>query len=45
LIEVPIDVIYPPDGEHRSHFHNVRDPMRIVAAVARTALELRLHAR
>jgi len=45
LIEVPIDVIYPSDGERRSHFHNVRDPIRIVAAVARTALELRLHAR
>jgi glycosyltransferase involved in cell wall biosynthesis len=45
LVEVPIQVVYPSDGKSRSHFHNVRDPMRIVAAVARTAIELRFSAR
>jgi glycosyltransferase involved in cell wall biosynthesis len=45
LVEVPIRVVYPSEGKSRSHFHNVRDPMRIVAAVARTALELRFSSR
>jgi glycosyltransferase involved in cell wall biosynthesis len=41
LVEVPVAVIYPPEHERRTHFRNVRDPARIVATVARTALELR----
>jgi hypothetical protein len=41
LVEVPVDVVYPPEGERRSHFRNVRDPVRIVATVVRTLVELR----
>jgi glycosyltransferase involved in cell wall biosynthesis len=40
LVEVEIPVVYPPEGERRSHFRKVRDPARIVATVVRTALEL-----
>lgn len=36
IVEVPIDVIYPPETERITHFHNVKDPARIVAAVLRT---------
>jgi glycosyltransferase involved in cell wall biosynthesis len=42
IVEVPIDVVYPPDGARRTHFHVVRDPARIVAAVLRAELEIRL---
>lgn len=42
VVEVPIDVIYPPQGEGHSHFRNVLDPTRIVFAVVRTVLELRI---
>jgi glycosyltransferase involved in cell wall biosynthesis len=42
LVEVPIAVIYPPDGEQLSHFRRVLDPTRIVATVVRTVVELRL---
>jgi glycosyltransferase involved in cell wall biosynthesis len=45
LVEVPIEVVYSSEGKSRSHFHYVRDPMRIIAAVARTALELRFSPR
>jgi glycosyltransferase involved in cell wall biosynthesis len=41
LVEVPVRVLYPTDGERRSHFRLVRDPARIVATVVRTAVELR----
>lgn len=34
--QVPIQVIYPPEGQRITHFHNVKDPARIVAAVLRT---------
>jgi glycosyltransferase involved in cell wall biosynthesis len=40
LREVPVGVFYPPRGLRRTHFHDVRDPARIVAAVVRTLLEL-----
>ncbi len=36
VVEVPVRVIYPPPHERRTHFHNVRDPARIVARVVRT---------
>jgi glycosyltransferase involved in cell wall biosynthesis len=36
LVETPIEVIYPPETERVTHFHNVRDPVRIVGAVLRT---------
>ena len=42
LVELPVDVIYPPEEERRTHFEGARDPMRIVATVTRTVLELRL---
>jgi glycosyltransferase involved in cell wall biosynthesis len=42
LVEVAIDVVYPDEAARRTHFHVVRDPARIVAAVLRTTLELRL---
>jgi glycosyltransferase involved in cell wall biosynthesis len=45
VIEVPIDVVYPAPGQGRSHFRRVLDPTRIVLAVVRTVLELRIAAR
>jgi glycosyltransferase involved in cell wall biosynthesis len=44
VVEVPVRVVYPPPEARRSHFRNVRDPARIIAAVVRTVLELRLRA-
>jgi glycosyltransferase involved in cell wall biosynthesis len=41
LVEVAVDVVYPPKNEHSSHFRHVRDPARIVVTVVRTVLELR----
>jgi glycosyltransferase involved in cell wall biosynthesis len=45
VVEVPIDVVYPPAAESRSHFRNVLDPTRIVLTVVRTVLELRIRGR
>ena len=45
VVEVPVPVIYGPAHLGRSHFHSVRDPARIVGAVVRTVLELRLRGR
>jgi glycosyltransferase involved in cell wall biosynthesis len=42
VVEVPVEVVYPPAHERRSHFHTVRDPARIVGTVVRTVLELGL---
>jgi glycosyltransferase involved in cell wall biosynthesis len=36
VIEIPIDVYYPPENERITHFDSVRDPARIVFAVVRT---------
>ena len=33
IVEVPVRVIYPPEGERVTHFHSVRDPARIVYRV------------
>lgn len=44
LVEVPVRVVYPPAEARSSHFRNVRDPLRIIVAVLRTVLELRLRA-
>ena len=44
LVEVPVAVVYAAETLQRTHFHNVRDPARIVATVARTVLELRFGA-
>ncbi len=44
IIEIPVAVVYAAEALRRTHFRNMRDPARIVAAVARTVLELRLGA-
>lgn len=44
IVEVPVGVVYGAETLRRTHFRNVRDPVRIVATVARTVLELRLGA-
>jgi len=45
LVEIPIAVVYPPEDHRRTHFRGVVDPARIVVAVARTVVELRLRER
>jgi glycosyltransferase involved in cell wall biosynthesis len=40
IVERPVRVIYPPADERTTHFDSVKDPMRIIAAVLRTAVEL-----
>lgn len=44
IVEVDIDVVYPPERERVSHFDPVRDPARIIAVVLRTVAESRLAA-
>jgi glycosyltransferase involved in cell wall biosynthesis len=44
VVEVPVQVVYPPAEARSSHFRSVRDPARIVVAVVRTVIELRLRA-
>ncbi len=39
--QVPIRVYYPPPGESMSHFHAVRDPVRIVLRVLKTLADIR----
>ena len=41
IVEVPIDVIYPPEELRVSHFHSVRDPARIIVRVISTLIETR----
>ncbi len=36
VVEEPVRVIYPPESERVTHFHNVRDPARIVYRVLHT---------
>ncbi len=36
VVETPVRVIYPPEGERITHFHSVRDPARIVYRVLYT---------
>jgi glycosyltransferase involved in cell wall biosynthesis len=45
LVEVPVEVVYPPGDRRVSHFRSVRDPARIVLSVLRAVLELRLRGR
>lgn len=40
IVQVPIEVHYPPEEERLTHFHSVRDPARIVATVVRTLADL-----
>lgn len=39
IVEVPVRVIYPSEGERRTHFRRVLDPARIVVRVVATAIE------
>ena len=39
--QVPIEVVYPPQGERTSHFHVVKDPARIIYRVLHTVLTMR----
>jgi glycosyltransferase involved in cell wall biosynthesis len=41
IVEVPVQVIYPPKAERVSHFHVVSDPARIVVRLVHTALTVR----
>jgi hypothetical protein len=41
IVEVPIRVLYPPEGERITHFHSVRDPARIVRRVLATMVVTR----
>lgn len=41
IVEVPVQVIYPPKAQRVSHFHVVRDPARIVLRLLHTALTVR----
>lgn len=43
IVEVPIDVIYPPVHERVSHFDSVRDPARIIRRVLFTMADVRVH--
>jgi glycosyltransferase involved in cell wall biosynthesis len=40
IVQVPVDVYYPPEGERVTHFDSVRDPARIVATVLRTMADI-----
>jgi glycosyltransferase involved in cell wall biosynthesis len=44
IVEVPVDVYYPPEDERVSHFHVVRDPARIVYRVVATLATTRVQA-
>jgi glycosyltransferase involved in cell wall biosynthesis len=43
IVEVPIDVIYPPAHERISHFDAVRDPARIIRRVVSTMVDVRMN--
>ncbi len=38
IAQEPVSVIYPPAGSHTSHFHSVRDPIRIALRIVYTAV-------
>ena len=40
VVQVPVDVYYPPENERITHFDSVRDPARIVATVLRTMADI-----
>lgn len=44
LVQVPVEVFYPPAHERVSHFHSVRDPARIVSRILRTVATTRWRA-
>jgi hypothetical protein len=41
VVEMPIDVVYPPEDERLTHFDSVRDPARIIRCVVATLVETR----
>jgi glycosyltransferase involved in cell wall biosynthesis len=41
IVEQPVRVVYPPEGERVTHFDSVRDPMRIIVTVLRTLRDTR----
>ncbi len=41
LVELPVRVLYPSADASTTHFHRVRDPIRIIAVVLRTLARLR----
>ncbi len=43
IVEVPIEVIYPPEHERVTHFDSLRDPVRITRRIASTLIDVRLH--
>jgi len=43
LLQLPIEVLYPPEDQRVTHFDSVRDPTRIVLRVLRTALWIPHH--
>ncbi len=45
IVEQPVRVLYPPEGERVTHFHSVKDPARIVGAVVRTLAEIHVRGR
>ncbi|MGA3119679.1 MAG: glycosyltransferase family 2 protein [Polyangiaceae bacterium] len=42
VVQVPVEVVYPPVGAGQSHFRRVVDPTRIVVRIASTVVELGL---
>ena len=42
IVELPIDVIYPPAQERVTHFDSVRDPARIIRRVLGTIADVRM---
>jgi isopenicillin-N N-acyltransferase like protein len=43
IVEVPVQVIYPPASERVTHFHVVRDPARIIYRVLQSTLLVPRH--
>jgi hypothetical protein len=41
IVQLPVDVLYPPEGERVTHFHAARDPARIIVAVLRALHDVR----
>ncbi|MEZ4228508.1 MAG: glycosyltransferase family 2 protein [Polyangiaceae bacterium] len=42
IVQVPVEVYYPPPGLRQTHFHVIKDPSRIVRRVVKTLLYTRL---
>lgn len=40
IVQIAVEVYYPPEAERITHFHKVRDPARIVGAVVRTLADI-----